>query len=445
MQDLQEPDKIITNPLMRKTIHKGDNVLTVSRKQEANLGYFWYGFAIYMLFFFLASTESPFLSAASCQGFQIIGFGLMILGGLGLMQFKFDSNYLKILFILNLLYSVTIVLRGSKYDFDSLKQMFLDITFGIWPYFASVVLLLPRNIKHYKKIFFILLIFGAAFLLGVTIFYDTLHDYDRLNLVSQGLVENLSSILGLPVGYLLLNYIYHTGKKGIEAIGIKNIFAGLVMAVALFFAIFRARRGLIFVNLTTLSCVGMLYIISTKKKALIIFVAVFLAAIASLSVSNVKTPAMFNFLLDRGEEDTRSGVEDYMYADMSQADWIIGKGIKGKYYCPVVDNVNDAEGAGYRDNIETGYLQIILKGGILSLGLILLMLFPAVYKGLFKSKNVLSKAAALWIFLWIVYLYPTGGLVFNMSYVLVWISVGICYSDKIRNLSDDVIKTYIQN
>jgi O-antigen ligase len=133
-----------------------------------------------------------------------------------------------------------------------------------------------------------------------------------------------------------------------------------------------------------------------------------------------------------------------MYADMSSADWVIGKGIKGKYYCPIVDNVNDAEGAGYRDNIETGYLQIILKGGILSLALLLLMFIPAVYFGLFKSKNVLAKASSLWIFLWIVYLYPSGGIVFNMNYVLVWVAAGVCYSEKIRKLTDEEIRPYLQ-
>ncbi|HNG62592.1 MAG TPA: hypothetical protein PLK54_02510, partial [Ferruginibacter sp.] len=174
--------------MIRRKPYTGDTVLTVSKKQDAALGYFWYGYSIYLIFFFLASSESNFLSAASCQGFQIIGLGLMMLGSVSLMKFRFDNQLLKILFILNLLYSVTIVLRGSQYDFNSLKQMFLDITFGIWPYFASVVMLLPRNIKSYKKIFTALIILGVCFLVGVVLFYDTLHDYDRLNLVSQGLV-----------------------------------------------------------------------------------------------------------------------------------------------------------------------------------------------------------------------------------------------------------------
>lgn len=177
---------------------------------------------------------------------------------------------------------------------------------------------------------------------------------------------------------------------------------------------------------------------------LIIILTSLVILIASLFVFSMKDHHIFNFLIERGEEDTRTGVEVWMYADMSPTDWVIGKGIKGQYYCPVVENVNDAEGAGYRDNIETGYLQIILKGGIISLALLLLMFVPAVYKGLFKSKNVLSKAAALWIFLWIIYLYPSGGIVFTMNYVLVWIAVGICYSEKIRNLPDSTIKNYLQ-
>lgn len=177
---------------------------------------------------------------------------------------------------------------------------------------------------------------------------------------------------------------------------------------------------------------------------LIIGMAVIFIAGGSYYLTNVKTPAMLNYLIDRGDADTRTGVEVYMYADMTPVDWVIGKGIKGSYYCPVVDNVNDAEGLGYRDNIETGYLQIILKGGIISLALLLLIFIPAVYKGFFKSRNILSKAAAMWIFLWIIYLYPSGGMVFNMNYVLVWISTGICYSDKIRNLDDETIKTHLQ-
>ncbi len=431
--------------MIQKKLYPGENLLTVSKKQETSLNIFWFGFFIYTLFYVLSMVESGFISPANCQAFQILGFLGMIMGCMGLMKFKFDSNYLKQLFILNLIYSATIVLRGSQYDKEALKQMLLNVVFGILPYFASVVLLLPRNIAAYKKIFTVLLFFGASYLVCVFLFYNTLRDYDRLNLAAQGLVEDLTVMLALPVGYMLICYPYNiANKKDMFGIGKKNAFMIFMFIVTLFFAIFRARRGLIFMCLTTFLCVGMIAILSTKKKMLIIILTSLVISIASLFVFSMKDHHIFNFLIERGEEDTRTGVEVWMYADMSPTDWVIGKGIKGQYYCPVVENVNDAEGAGYRDNIETGYLQIILKGGIISLALLLLMFVPAVYKGLFKSKNVLSKAAALWIFLWIIYLYPSGGIVFTMNYVLVWIAVGICYSEKIRNLPDSTIKNYLQ-
>ena len=431
--------------MIQKKLYPGENLLTVSKKQETSLNIFWFGFFIYTLFYVLSMVESGFISPANCQAFQILGFLGMIMGCMGLMKFKFDSNYLKQLFILNLIYSATIVLRGSQYDKEALKQMLLNVVFGILPYFASVVLLLPRNIAAYKKIFTVLLFFGASYLVCVFLFYNTLRDYDRLNLAAQGLVEDLTVMLALPVGFMLICYPYNiANKKDMFGIGKKNAFMIFMFIVTLFFAIFRARRGLIFMCLTTFLCVGMIAILSTKKKMLIIILTSLVILIASLFVFSMKDHHIFNFLIERGEEDTRTGVEVWMYADMSPTDWVIGKGIKGQYYCPVVENVNDAEGAGYRDNIETGYLQIILKGGIISLALLLLMFVPAVYKGLFKSKNVLSKAAALWIFLWIIYLYPSGGIVFTMNYVLVWIAVGICYSEKIRNLPDSTIKNYLQ-
>lgn len=431
--------------MIQKRLYPGENLLTVSKKQETSLNIFWFSFFIYTLFYVLSMAESSFISPANCQALQILGFLGMIMGCTGLMKFKFDNNYLKQLFILNLIYSATIVLRGSQYDKEALKQMLLNVVFGILPYFASVVLLLPRNISAYKKIFTVLLFFGASYLVCAFLFYNTLHDYDRLNLAAQGLVEDLTVMLALPVGYMLICYPYNiANKKDMFGIGKKNVFMIFMFMVTLFFAIFRARRGLIFMCLTTFLCVGMIAILSTKKKMLIIIMTSLIILIASLFVFSMKDHHIFNFLIERGEEDTRTGVEVWMYADMSPTDWVIGKGIKGQYYCPVVENVNDAEGAGYRDNIETGYLQIILKGGIISLALLLLMFVPAVYKGLFKSKNVLSKAAALWIFLWIIYLYPSGGIVFTMNYVLVWIAVGICYSEKIRNLSDSTIKKYLQ-
>jgi len=122
---------------------------------------------------------------------------------------------------------------------------------------------------------------------------------------------------------------------------------------------------------------------------------------------------------------------------MDKKDWIAGRGIDGQYYCP-----SGATEDGFRGVIESDYLQIILKGGMISLGLLLLITIPAIFKGFFNSKNILSKAAATWILLWLVALFPATVTTFSLNYIMVWISIGICYSKKIRNMDEDSVKEH---
>ena len=142
---------------------------------------------------------------------------------------------------------------------------------------------------------------------------------------------------------------------------------------------------------------------------------------------------IFGFLLEKGDEDTRTGIELYFYDDMKSKDWIVGRGIEGQYFCP---DIEEDQVTNYRKNIETGYLQTILKGGLISLGLFLLIALPAVIKGVFFSKNIFSKAAGIWVLLSIINSYPTIVNGFTLEYLLVWFSIGICYSSKIRQMSE---------
>src|SRR5690606_6775768 len=105
--------------------------------------------------------------------------------------------------------------------------------------------------------------------------------------------------------------------------------------------------------------------------------------------------------------------------------------------CPNID-LNDT--SGYRVMIETDYLNIILKGGVIYLGLIFLVSIPAAFLALFRSQNLLSKAAGIWIVLWILSLYPLN--VFNpdFNHLLFWICISIGYSQNIRQMSNETIK-----
>ena len=69
----------------------------------------------------------------------------------------------------------------------------------------------------------------------------------------------------------------------------------------------------------------------------------------------------------------------------------------------------------------------------------LLIVIPSIIKGIFYSKNTLAKAVGCWIFLFLLYMYPGSMTVFSLYYILVWISVGICYSKTLLNLTDEEI------
>lgn len=433
----------LSMPRVKKNI-LGSNIYTLSRKQNSSLGYFWNGFAIYTFFFAWSMTDDTLISPAMCQGFQLIGFMLFLAGAFPLLKFKFDSNYLQSIFTIYIIYSSIVVLRGFKYDVNSIKNAIFHVGMGALPYFTPLVVLLPRNFQVYKKMFSTLVIFGIGYYFYVVLFYDILHDPDRLNLQAQYLSDGLFGLLAYPVSFILLTFFYHTGKKALFGLGKINIMAIGVILVGLFFSIYRARRGSIFMCASTIMVIIMLYFIYSKNKAMIIFMGIVTAATLTLFFASRNTPALFNFLLDRADQDTRTGVEEYMMQDMSPIDWVIGKGFNGRYFCPTVEDVKDMEGIGSRDVVETGYLQIILTGGVMSFGLLLLILLPAVYLGIFKSRNILAKASGVFILLFILYEYPGVVIGFTMHYFLVWIGVGICYSKKIRGMSDMLIKTYMQ-
>jgi hypothetical protein len=134
-------------------------------------------------------------------------------------------------------------------------------------------------------------------------------------------------------------------------------------------------------------------------------------------------------------ENTREIVYDAFFNDMSTKDLIIGRGFLGEYYCPGVDPLKDT-----RFLIESGYLQTILKGGIISLVLFLMIAFPAIYLGILKSKNILSKASGTIVLLWLIDMFPWGMPAINIRYILVWTCIGICYSKAVRSLTDAEIK-----
>ncbi len=410
-----------------------DKDVYLSRFKENNLNLFWIGYLLYALSYNLSATI-VYIDIKQLQAIQFLGIALFTYASINILRFKFKSSYLRVVFILYLLSQFGVIFRGFIFDFFYVKEQLFDIGYGLFIYLAPLFLLFPQNFTYYRKLFLVIIIQSGAYLLFSAVFIKDLFNPDRQSTLSQGIAENFTA-LGFSVAFVLFTYIYHSSKRRMWALGL--------MAISVLVVVYRARRGWIFMHITTLLSILMIYLIVSKRTILVTYLAILMTLVGYFYYTNLYNQSnfgIFNFLVERGDEDTRTGVEVLFYEDMSITDWIIGKGINGEYYCPNIDLLDTR---GYRNVIETGYLQIILKGGIVSLVLLLLILIPSVIQGLFKSKNIFCKAFGLWTLLWIIYLYPTVGNTFTMQYILVWFGVGVCYSKKIRNMTDEQIAGYL--
>ncbi len=420
--------------IKKKLINPGNQLPGISKKKIRALTIFWTGFTFYTIGFVLSNDDKFRIGPSQLQALQGVGLILVALGGKGFLKFRFDDNYLKQVFTALFVFSLLVIARGFKTDYDFVKKMLFNPFYGMLHYFVPLMIFFPRDIKHYKIIFKFLIIFTFLGFLFILMYYDIFLDWHWQNELGKGLTEILFQFLSLPVTFILLTYIYHSNKS--------KWITFILGIITIYFLIHRARRGSLFVESISVIAAGFIYLVYTKRTALTIGLLVFILPIVFVISSGVKLPSMFDFLVARGSEDTRSGVEQYMSVSMSKMDWIIGKGLNGTYYSPIVINMETGDYT--RDVIETGYLQIVLKGGYISLILLLMILIPAVKNGFFDSKNILSKGAGLFILLWILSLRPMVGNGFTMEYMLVWVSVGICYSKKIRYLSDDDIKLQLK-
>jgi len=401
--------------------------LTISDKKLIALNIFWWSFVLYTSTYVL--KINPRISLKICELVQFVSFVFFTASGIYLIQFKIANRYLLTIFIFYILWQFTVIFRGIHLNYDSIKAMIVDANYGGVIYLVPFVILLPQKFIYFNKLFDAIFILAIVFLIFNILFFHQLLDR---SMETQEVIEFLAKFLALPCGFILLTYKYHSGTRKLISL--------TVLLLALLFSIYKARRGLSLISATILTGAYFLYLFNTKRTILIIYLSVLMAisGIYYLStIYNIKNNGLLSFIAKRGEEDTRTPVELYFYNDMKSNDWMLGRGINGEYFCPDIDEDQLTD---YRSYIETGYLQIILKGGLISFGLYLLILIPAFFLGIFNSRNLLSKAAGFWIFVSFISLYPSTVNTFSLNFILVWISVSICYSKKIRKFSDKEIE-----
>lgn len=386
---------------------------------------FWTAFLIYSVSYTIMISGISISRGTALM--QLISIFVMFFSFIKLHSFKIPSLYFRLLLTLFILWNLIVMFRGLEFEYEFFRDTIFDGSNGVFLYLAPFIVFLPFHFSNLKFLKSIIITLSVSYLVLSLIYINEI--INPLNVNGQIILEFLSWNLALPSGFLILLYKYVNKKT--------FFFAGIILLTIVVLAIIRARRGLLFAALLPLIFSYFLYLFESNKKIGIVFFSIitlgFLIYYLNHTIDNDKT-GVFNLLSERLVQDTRSGVVQYFYNGMSDIDWIIGKGMSGKYFCPIVITED-----GYRSVIETGYLQIILKGGIIQLVLYILMTIPAIYLGFFKSNNHISKVAAIWILIWVMNSYPAVVTFFNLYYILYLLSLVICYSPTLRKLPDELI------
>lgn len=370
------------------------------------------------------------------NGLRIIGFIILVYSLLMQFSSKNKSHLNGIMIFLILWNTINILYSIFSTGLNHTR------TFGEDSYFFNFIMpyLLLYNVQSFniKKVFKYCIAFAFLSLLIVTINYKYILNANNISTITEALdAENMSLYFAqlplmwsIPASLIFMNTQFVKNKQVVIALATVMLATMLSMAFG--------RRGTSFYGFAFLAVGAYTYIknpyISVRKRRNF-KIAVFLLLIVAITIST----SHFSFLMERGMEDSRTGINEAFYADMNTIDYIFGRGLNGTYYDPLI--IFEAHNF-QRPALETGYLNIILHAGLLYLIPYLLLCLTSVYYGLFKSRNTFVKSFAVYILLNTLMLYIGSYPEFNLRFFLLWIGILLCNNRLIRSMNNDEIKSF---
>lgn len=170
------------------------------------------------------------------------------------------------------------------------------------------------------------------------------------------------------------------------------------------------------------------------KYFLIVVFSFFMLVTIQINMDKM-TSGVFNNMAQRATLDTRSGVEELFFLDFFNSpieDWIFGRGMNGGYLQKVV-NESTGEVSDTRSVIETGYLNMILKGGLLYVLIILLIMFYTISKGI-KTKRKEYIYIAIILSTYLIDLYTTNPVcIYSVRSIIFWFIISVLNQVVISN------------
>lgn len=328
-------------------------------------------------------------------------------------------NY-KWFFILFFIYCAFIVFRGDWSSGIKDNVLLIIDDHNTLVYLLPFILLFLPNRKYFSDI---INIFYKASLIVIPIWILNVN-----NLVQElWYGESVGVYLPFFSAFLLGLVRMQTKEKRVVTICIW-VFYFLLMVL-------NARRNVCF-SLALYAAIA--YLFYMRKSYLARFWFVVGGLILSMWVVNrweKLTKETFSRMYQRTTEETRGGVEEWFFMDMlaqPTSTWMMGKGMSGSYFHPMQDEDGAIETN--RTVVETGYLHLILKGGILLVLFIVTLLSIAVVKGI-RSSDMSIKYIALILLTYFIDFYTTNSIcIFGVRSIILWFGISICFQSSVDNL-----------
>jgi hypothetical protein len=219
----------------------------------------------------------------------------------------------------------------------------------------------------------------------------------------------------------------------------------ILISISIIIVSLSNRAGLLRI-LISYSIIGAYYMMQSvrinKRMLKIMIFIVLMIPVVSLFLG-IKGESVFQIVL--GEDtneysqmnpyaDTRTFLYYEVFQDLRiNRAFLLGKGLNAGY-------ASDAFKTYSRQVVEVGFLQILLKTGIIGVILYVWVIFSAVFKALGRSKSLFSKALGLLLVGYILMLFIENIIAYNLLNVIIWIIVGLCHSTSFRNLDDKEIR-----
>lgn len=418
--------------------------MLTDKRETDNILYVIYGIMFFKLGYYI---HEYFLEDAKwAKGISLLALTVIFYGLAKSKKNLYGIDlYYRNLIVFFIIWSGFLLLIGittNLFEDNFLSLLFNSIYF--WHCAMCFVLLLPIEIYHIPLLYKNAILYAFFALFMCIYFFDDFYLNVASLFVFEGFDGRIVNKPSTPISLLIpiipfLVYFKDLPTK-VRVIFISASIMGLVSALM------GGRRSGATVYVVYLLCLIYINCIQNNKlKRKVVFI---ITSIIILFLFYVPKEGLidiyethFSVLANKIDSDTRSGTENDFFRDMENnpVDWIVGRGINGTYKSPEVADIDKLN----RNVIETGYLNLILHGGILLLLPYAILLCGATYRGFFKSNSFFLKSCALYLFVHILALYPGGTPSMSYEYFIVFILIRICLSEYWRNLDDTEIKTVL--